>query len=137
MNAYELDITDFFKNAAAADYSASRAEYGENAARITWSNALRAEWQLLKTNEQREAFRGFVRSSGGWSAEEIAAWDDKELNALCVQWVSGDIREVPGVSEGDWTDEEWKIYEECAQCGAVSSRLYRADDGAVYFYIGE
>ena len=137
MNAYELDITDFFKNAAAAGYSASVAELGPTAARDTWQAACddSEDYPLLQTDEQREAFRAFVRSSGGWTAEEVAAWSDTELNALCIQWVAGDLRESGLFADSDAAD--WAQYETDGSAGRVSSRICRGGDGKVYFCIAE
>jgi hypothetical protein len=132
----ELDITQFFNNAAPMDYSASRMEIGDNAGQDTWraANDDSDDYPLLQTDEQREAFRSFVKDSGGWTEEEIAAWSDTELNALCIQWVSGDMREgelKPGMSE-----DEWKEYERLAERGTISSRISRGDNGRIYFYVG-
>lgn len=136
MISTELDITEFFNNAAPMDYSASRAEIGQNAGEDTWraANDDSTDWPLLQTDEQREAFREFVKGSGGWDEEEIAAWTDAELNALCIQWVAGDMRESnlkPGM-----TAEEWATYEREAERGSVSGRISRGDDGRIYFYAG-
>lgn len=129
----ELDITDFFNNAAPMDYSASVAEIGRNAGADTWSAAIEDSggYPLLQTEEQREAFRAFVKSSGGWTEDEIAAWTDTELNALCIQWVSGDMREND-LSPGT-TDNDWAKYEANENTG---HSIFRGDNGRVYFYVG-
>lgn len=135
----ELNITQFFNAAAPMDYSASQVEIGANAGPDTWRAACddAEEYPLIDTEEKREAFREFVRESGGWSTEEIATWADAELNALCIQWISGDMREPVGFELGaDTTAEQWADYEAQASDGQCSGRIYRADDGAVYFYIG-
>lgn len=129
----ELDITDFFLSANPRYYSASAAELGDDAGRITWENAVDAadEWILLKDEETRQAFRDFVREFGAWSDDEISAWSDVELNALCLQFISGDIRES-GLADGG----TWEQYAVDAESGRVSSRLFRDDAGRVYFDIG-
>lgn len=129
----ELDITDFFNGAAPSDYSASVAEIGRNAGPDTWraANEDSGDYPLLQTDEQREAFRSFVKDSGGWTAEEIAAWSDTELNALCIQWIAGDMREND--LNPDMSDDDWAEYE--ANENARHS-IFRASDGKVYFYIG-
>jgi hypothetical protein len=72
-----------------------------------------------------------VRSSGGWTEQEIAAWSDVELNALCIQWIAGDIRECL-----EWeVDDVWANYQEMAEAGQVNSNLYRAEDGSVYWSV--
>lgn len=88
----------------AFDYSASRAELGDNAGQITWNNAKQAP-ACLKTPEEIEAFRDWVADFGAWSSEEIAAWNATECNALFVQFVAGDIREA-GADSLDELDEE-------------------------------
>lgn len=132
----ELDITNLFHNADPVKYSASRLEMGRNAGPNTRraANDDSGDYPLLRTEEQREAFRSFVKDSGGWTEEEIAAWSDTELNALCIQRVSGDIRES-GL-EPDCTSESWDHYYSRASNGKCSGRLTRGDDGKVYFYIG-
>lgn len=82
--------------------------------------------------ERKEAFRDFVKESGGWTVEEIAAWDDTELNALCLQWIAGDVRECFG--DADFADWDWAEYEEDCEAGRSPSRFFRAD-GKVYFDI--
>lgn len=128
----EINITKFFtENAAPMDYSASVAEIGANAGRDTWEAAKDdAEFlQFLDTAEKVDAFKSFVRDSGGWDQSEINAWSILELNALFIQWVAGDIRECL-----EWdVDDVWANYEEMAQAGTVPSRLFKTDDGQVYF----
>lgn len=136
----EIDITDFFNNATPSYYSASVHELGPEVDRITWENAvdraddLSLHDTLLDTEEKRDAFRAFVRSSGGWSDTEIQAWDNIELEALFIQWISGDMREAniaPPMSEEDWAD-----YEQASSEGQVPSNIFRGTDGRIYFYVG-
>lgn len=127
----ELNITRFFLEAAPMDYSASVAEIGRDAARDTWQAALddAAEWALLDTDEKRAAFRAHALGFGAWSADEIAAWTDTELNALCLQMVAGDIREA-GL---DTLEPDWAAYDASANAGRIGYGL----DGEVYYYIGD
>lgn len=131
----ELDITEFFHEACPRDYSASAAEIGQDAGRITWRAACADApdyANLLDTEEKREAFRGFVLDSGGWSAEEIAAWSDTELVALLMQWISGDIREA-GL---DVETPDWSAYQEGCEASRYASRIFggpMSADGRVYF----
>lgn len=130
----EINITKFFtENATPMDYSASVAEIGANAGRDTWEAAKEDAgfFQFLDTAEKVDAFKTFVLDSGGWSKEEINAWSVRELNALFLQWVAEDIRECL-----EWdVDDVWANYEEMSQDGTVPSRLFRTDDGQVYFDI--
>lgn len=117
------------------DMSNNRATLGDNAGELTWnaSKACAESIRLLDTDEKRDDFRAFVKSSGGWTDEEIAAWDDLELNALLLQWIAGDIREAFG--DADPAEWDWEDYREQSEAGRVSSRLFLGDDGKVYFDI--
>lgn len=135
----ELDITTFFNAACPRDYSASVAEIGANAGASTWQAARddSEDWPILDTDEKREAFREFVEGSGGWTRREIDDWSNTELNALCIQWIAGDMREPVGFDlRADMPDSEWMEYERQCNAGMCSGRIYRGDSGNVYFYIG-
>jgi len=136
----EIDVSKFFQSAAPRDYSASVAEIGRDAGPVTWQHACEdsAEYLMLDTDEKREAFRGFVESSGGWTREEIDAWADSELNALLIQWIAGDCRECfPDCRElSELTAEDWEAAYEDMQQGHIPSNLFRAEDGTIYFYAG-
>jgi hypothetical protein len=136
----EFDITEFFNTCAPMDYSASRAEIGDNAGADTWCAACEdsPDHVILDTDEKREAFRSFVRSAGAWSDEEIAAWSDVELNALCIQWIAGDMREPVGFELGpDTTNEQWAEFARQSEVGQVSGRIFKGTDNRIYFYAGE
>lgn len=138
MNNYEIDITDFFNNARPIYYSASVAELGNDAGRITWENAVDAvdAWRFLDNDEKTENWKKFIRSSGGWTEEEVDAFSETELNALLIQWLSGDIRE----SGLDARPVDWEEYEKGANSGHYSGRIYGGPlsvDGRVYFSISE
>ena len=94
MQDTEIDVTPLFASPGFDpwDCSNSCANLGQDAGELTWRASQRAASTLVLTEEQKEAFREFVRSSGGWTRDEIEAWPDAKLTALCVQWVSGDIR---------------------------------------------
>lgn len=134
MNASELNITAFWQSAAPADYSASQAELGRDAGKITWDHAVEdsPEYMLLTNDEQRDAFRRHVMDFGAWTPEEIGQWSDTELNALLLQMIAGDIRDT-GMEPDSWN---WAEYEKGAERGTYSGRLFRADSGDVYYYIG-
>lgn len=130
----ELDITDFFNNAAPMDYSASVAEIGRNAGPDTWraANEDSGDYPLLDTDEKRAAFRSHVKEFGAWDAAEIAAWSDTALNALCMQFIAGCIRESK--LDAASTAEDWEAhYANDSQSG----RLFRDEaDRRVYYYLG-
>ena len=115
--------------------SHSAFEGGENAGRNTWQASLEQaeETPLLDTPEKLEAMRDFARSSGGWDAEEVAAWDAEEVNALFLQWIAGDVRELGADS---LEEIDWQEAEELQSQGQAPSNLFRGDDGKLYFYLG-
>lgn len=129
----ELNITRFFNNAAPMDYSASVAEIGADAGRVTWTAAMddAADYNVLPDENARAAFREYVKGFGAWSDEEIFGWSDQELNALCMQMIAGDMRESGLDLDADNAD--WEAYEADDR---LSHRIFRADSGEIYFYIG-
>jgi hypothetical protein len=136
----EINITSLL-DLDAFDLSHSQMEGGPNAGPNTWKASLSQaeETPLLDTPEKLQAMRDFARSSGGWDQEEIDAWTPTEINALFLQWVAGDIRQCPGTS-GDRADSleeiDWQATQEMQEEGRIPSCLYRADDGTIYFYLG-
>jgi hypothetical protein len=130
----EIEITSLLEMHA-PDLSASRMELGDNAGNITWQAAKdqAEETPLLDTPEKLDAMRDFARSSGGWNAGEVAAWDAEEVNALFLQWIAGDVRELGAdtLADIDWTEAEAAMAE-----GQAPSNIFRADDGRIYFYLG-
>lgn len=129
----EINITGIFYTGQAHLYSASAAELGEDAGKITWANAqaYASKHRMLDTEDQLEAFRQFVKDTGGWTQEEISQWSNQELNALFVQFVSGDMREA-GL---DTPSPDWEQYEIDAMEGRVSSRFFKSDDNQVFYDI--
>ena len=128
----EIDITRFFNEADPFEFSASRAERGQNAGPETWANAKveGAASPLLTTHAQLAALRRYVKDFGAWNEEEIAAWDDAECNALFIRLVSGDMRDAG--AEGVTVDDfDWGAYEE--MCESRGGNFYRDDDGRVYY----
>jgi len=115
----------------AFNFSASAIEMGENAGRITWNNAKDGP-QLLTSSEQREAFKEWLADFGAWDKEEREAMTDQELNALLVQFVSGDIREAGADSLEDIDPEQLRADQEE---GRVPSYLWRDDDGNWFYSI--
>ena len=122
----QIDITTL-SEMNAFNLSHSQAEGGENAMQNTWKNS------ILNTPEKLQAMRDFSRESGGWTREEIAEWTDSEINALFLQWVAGDCRELgaDSLSEIDWQEAEVLQSE-----GEAPSNIYKGDDGKIYFYLG-
>lgn len=132
----QINITRFFKESEPMKYSASVFEYGDNAGKITWGNANNAakEWHMIDTDEKREALREHVKGFDAWSDYEIASWSDTELNALFIQLVSGDMREA-GLDDDHFDDIDWSAYEKGARAGRYAGRIYKADDGEIYYQL--
>ena len=130
MNNTEIDCTPLFASPGFDPWNCcnSAANLGQNAGKLTWQASQRAAAALTLAEEQKEAFRDFVRSSGGWDDDEIEAWPDADLTALCVQWISGDVREGFGDDLPDDPAEwDWADYNERAERESVSSALYLHD----------
>ena len=127
MNDTEIDCTPLFASPGFDPWNCcnSVANLGQDAGKLTWRASQQAAAALVLTEGQKEAFRDFVRSAGAWSDEEIAAWSDMELTALCVQWIAGDVREGFGDDLPDDPAEwDWADYNERAGRGSVSPTLY-------------
>ena len=115
--------------------SHSRAEGGQNAGQNTWkaSQSKAQEIKLLDTPKKLQAMRDFARSSGGWNNEEVSAWNENEVNALFLQWIAGDCRELGANS---LEDIDWQEAEESQSAGQAPSNLFRSDSGEIYFCLG-
>lgn len=130
----EIDITTLLEMDCFA-LSHSIAEGGSNAGQNTWNASKKQaeNTQLLNTPEKLQAMRDFARESGGWNKEEIAEWSDNELNALFLQWISGDVREL-GADSLDNID--WEEAEEMQREGQAPSNIFKGKSGKIYFYLG-
>jgi hypothetical protein len=127
----EIDITDFFNGADPFEFAHSKMEGGAQAGHNTWRAAQTAAptYNLLKSPEELEAFKRYLISAG-YSDPEPA---DDDLQALFIQWISGDIRESD--LEVDSSPEEWDWYEKRASNGEVPGNLFRTDDGRIYYMV--
>lgn len=135
----EIKITSFFYTVAPRDLSASVMEIGKDAGKYTWEAALEsaAEARLLDTEEKVQAFAQFARESGGWTSEEIKKWSVQETNALFLQWIAGDMREMglhKPVENPDHVD--WPAIEAGQENGQIPSTISKGIDGEIYFYVG-
>ena len=129
----EIKITRLFKTIDPKQYSASRAELGENAGSITWKNAIDATPSFLKTANDMQVFRDYMRSFGAWSDSEMKAWSKKECNALLLQLISGDIREA----DLNTLAPDWVKYQADSEAGRISGRIFCGADNEIYYYIGD
>jgi hypothetical protein len=129
----ELDITAFFNTECPRDYSASIAELGPFAGRDTWQAAVEnAPDHAFVTDENRDEVIAHFRAYGAWTDEELQAHSNDELCAMLLQDISGTMRDSdmgPGI--------DWAAYEAACEAGTYSGRIFRADDGRVFFYIGD
>jgi hypothetical protein len=127
----EIDITPYMTQYDCRQYANSVAESGmQNIGRITWDNAMRhVSADHIVTGDQLEHTRDWLAEFGAWSEEELAEMSDQEINALLIQFIAGDVREIEAY-------DDWEDYEQAADDGQVSGRIYRGDDGKFYFYVG-
>lgn len=140
----EIDITEFMANAEPFMFSASAAELGQDAGRITWNNAKAeaADTPLLKTPEEFDEFRAWAAGFGAWSREEIAAWDADECNALLIQYISGNLREIESLCMGDNGEIDWQKVRRLDSEGVISGNIFvcdiagHASEGRIFFYMG-
>ena len=130
MQDTEIDVTPLLASPGFDpwDCSNSVANLGQDAGKLTWQASRRAASALVLSEGQKEAFRDWVRSSGGWDDEEIDMWPKAELTALCVQWIAGDVREGFGDDLPDDPAEwDWVEYLHMADNGSVAPTLYLHD----------
>jgi hypothetical protein len=134
----EINITRFFNESDAYEFSASRFERGDNAAQETWRTSLKQaeEAPLLSTPEQLQEMRDYARSTGGWTGDEIAEWSDEELNALFIQFVSSEMRQIESLCTTDDGETDWEEYERLSSAGTISGTIFRSDSGEVFYYLG-
>lgn len=124
----EINITKFFTEATARDYSASVAEIGNNAGADTWRAACddSADYLILDTEDKREAFRHHIKGCGAWDDTEIAAMSDTALNALCIQFIAGDMRE----NGLDVNPVDWQAYE---ADDSLNHTIFKGIDNEIYY----
>lgn len=136
----EINITSLLEEDL-FQFSRSRMEGGENAGRNTWNAAKEAgtDSPILTTPEELQALRDYVKGFGAWDAEEIAGWDDTECNALFLQLIAGDVRGAgwDSLEDAEWDDEGGIIDSRTGERSESCGHLYRGDNGAIYYYLGE
>lgn len=124
---FELDVTHLI-DLDCSQFSDSIHNSGlENIGQVTWRNAvahvaeLEADGAPLVAPEHQDELRDWIRSTGGWDADEIAAMSDTETSALLLQYIAGDIKEME--SFGDY-----EAYQQACEDGQCSGSLWRATD---------
>jgi len=139
----EINITSLFVKGSKFvpfDLSNSVAVLGPGAGETTYKNCLRlaASVRILNTKELEKDFIEFLLEFGAWEREDLIEDTEKEtsrqLNALFLQFVAGDIRDAFG--DTCFAEWDWNQYEIDEAKGTVSGRIYKGDDGEIYYYIG-
>ncbi len=136
----ELNVTAFVTSANPRDFSGSIATHGKNAAKETYGAALEeaGESPLVSDPKDLEQVRAWLKAFGAWEPEEIAAWSPVELNALLIQYISGDLNEAQTLHPGDGPGGiDWDSYREDQESGRCSSMLFLAAGDKVYASIYE
>jgi len=131
----DIDITRFVLDLDPYEFSASFAEIGPNAARITWGNAKEQakDSPLLESEEELQALRDHVQGMG--FGEEVQQYGAEECNALFIQLISGDMRESG--MDGDMESFDWEEYHEQCEAGQLAGRIGQWDDGRIGYYLGD
>ena len=129
----DINITKFFNEACPKDYSASVAEIGQDAGKSTWQAAMDDfdGYTILDSQDKIDSFKAYIVGFGAWDSEEIEGMNNQALNALCIQMISGDIREA-GL---DTQNPDWEEYQADSEAGKVSGSIFKGDDGEVYYSI--
>lgn len=134
----EIIVTRLATEADLFEFSASRAERGENAGPETWANANEeaADTPLVTDPDDIEYVRDYFGEFGAWDDAERATWTPTEVNALLIQYLSGDLREMKALAPGDGPgDIDWDAAEVLQREGTVSGNLF-CTGAEVYAYIG-
>lgn len=136
----QLDITDYVSSTDHCLVSASVAELGANAGRITWQNAMEESKgaKILESDDAINTARDWLEGFGAWSRDELDSMTSEEVRALILQFISGDIREAESLAPGDGAGGiDWEAYGDLASHGTCPGRCYLGDDDRVYFYLGD
>lgn len=131
----ELNITKLFSTIDPHLYSASIAETGlQDIGRRTWQNA-NDDAPSLITEENRDEFESWVEGFGAWEREEVSGWTLTECNALLLQSIAGDIRELEDNASNEDGEIDWQEAEELCEAGQVSGRLFE-HQGEIFYNTG-
>lgn len=114
-------------------YAHSQAEGGPDAGNNSWKNAMSGPRPLLQTPEEFAEARDWFADFGAWSRSAINGWSRREVQALLLQFIAGDIREA-GARKLE--DIDWPEYEANGRAGLNTGRLFRGDNGQFFFTIG-
>ena len=124
----EIDVS-FLLETDASNFSASQAELGPNAGKITWANACEACRLINLTPEEILEAKEYIKTWGAWEHDEVDSWSEDETKALIVQYAAGDYREAESVA---WDDTNWCIdwdeYEKQSHAGRISGNLFMSGE---------
>ena len=130
----EIDITEIVEYENPADYAASVFELGQDAGAITWAAAVQsADRLLVLESEWREEVTRWLRGFGAWGDDELARMSDREVKALLLQFIAGDLREA-GFDYFSEQPFDWDAYEKRED---TNGRVFRGDGGKIYYDIGD
>lgn len=131
-----IDVTRLIDDCDPFDFSASKAERGQNAGPETWNNAVTEATERPLEIDDPDGIRAWLKAFGAWEKEEIAKWSDAELGALVLQYAAGDLRELQSLHPGDGIGGiDWEAAEDDIQEGLVGGSIYPGDDGRLYVYL--
>ena len=112
----EIKITDFVNNADTRVYSNSIANSGmQDIGKVTWNNAKKSEFSFINKSNKQDCI-DFFKEYGAW--DDLDKWPIKELNALFIQMVSGDLNEM----------DAFDSYEEYEASEQVSHNIFKSGD---------
>lgn len=119
----EIEITKMVEDSnTMPTLSGSAMELGDNAGAITWNNCLSyaKEHPILKI-EQIQNAKNYFKSFGAWSKEEIEKWSELEVQALTIQFIAGNIRELEKF-------ETFEDYLKASNDGQVSGDIFKHEN---------
>lgn len=131
----EIKITNLFDGVSnpPALYSNSIANSGcQNIGQITWNNA-KANASSFIGEDTREEFEDWVKRFGAWEDEEIAAWSLNECNALLLQFIASEWREIDDLYSNEYGEINWEEVEVAVKDGQCSGNIFHGIDGEIYF----
>jgi hypothetical protein len=131
---FEIDVTDFLASHSLICFSGSIFELGQDAGPQTWAecNDKAIEWKPLDSDDKRETFIKWCRNTGFSEGDDLHAWPDAQLQALCIQWIAGDARDC-GIDGQDLDSIDWEDIETRQHEGQCSGSIFRGDDGRIYW----
>ena len=138
----ELNVTTLVNEVDCADFASSIAESGnKDIGKVTWENALSyVSDEPLVTGDDVDTVRDWLRGFGAWTGEELDAMSDREINAMLLQFVAGDIREMERFIDGhepDDTEDSYEAFLAASEAGTVGGRLFRSTSDDWFFTVGD